>query len=266
MFRAWVLGGRNMRIVLVGIFLFVLAACSQKGWIDRLSSTEERRLALETVQELREGDVNKIAQRTEPQLKPDLSRGAAEVKPILARTQGPFSIQTVHVFELSGRPVTKTFMLQAGSGSSWALAQIVFRGAPGSLQLAGFQVWAANSDPSKLNDFRIGRRGFVGYIWLLLMFACAALCVVAVVLIWRRPWLSRRWLWTLGSVLGFASFGLNWSTGAWAVQILNVSLLGVTATKAGPFAPWILTFGIPVIAVIVITRWLRQARREASAI
>jgi hypothetical protein len=244
--------------------MLCLAACSQKAWIDRLASTQEQRLAIETAQELRDGKVNKLADRAEPQLKAELPRAAAEVRPILARAYGPFAIQTVNVAELNGGPVTKAFTLEAGSGSSWALAEIVFRGAPGSLRLAGFHVLPANSDPSKLNDFNVTQRGLVGYLWLFLMVACVALCLTAVVLIWRRPWLDRRWLWTLGSVLGFAGFGLNWSTGAWAVLFVNVSLLGATATKAGPFAPWILTFGFPVIAVIVIVRWFRETPRQTS--
>jgi hypothetical protein len=253
-----------MRNLVACLLLMCLAACSQKAWMDRLASPQEQHLALETAQEFRDGNLNAIAERTEPDFKAELPRAVAQVRPILLRTQGPFAIQTVNVVNQSGGPVTKAFTLQAGSGSNWALAEIVFRGAPGSLQLAGFHVLPASSDPSKLNDFSINQRGPVGYIVLLLMFGCAALCIVAVVLIWRRPWLKRRWLWTLGSLVGFAGFGLNWSNGVWAVLFLNVSLFGITATKAGPFAPWILSFGIPVIAIIVIVRWLREVRQEAD--
>lgn len=254
-----------MRKVLACVLLLCLAACSQKGWIDALSSPQEQRLALETAEEFRNGATDKIAQRTQPELKADLARGATEVRPILERAQGPFTIETVYVARQNDGPVTKTFTLQAGSGQSWALAEIVFQGTPGSLQLAGFHVWPAKSDPSRLNDFNISKRGLLGNIWLLLMFGCVALCITAVVLIWRGRWLNRRWLWTIGSLIGFTGMGLNWSTGAWAVQIINVSLLGAGATKAGPFAPWILTFGVPIIAIIVIVRWLRRDSAEVSA-
>lgn len=253
-----------MRAVLFCILLLSLTACSQKAWINRLASTQEQRLALETAEELRDGNVGALAQRAEPSLQPEVPRAAAQVKPILARAKGPFTIQSVNVVEQSGGPTTKAFTVEAGSGSSWAVAEIVLRGAPGSLQLAGFHALPASSDPATSNDFHVGQRGFLGYVWLFLMFTCATLCVAAVVLIWRRPWLKRRWLWTVGSLFGFAGFGLNWSNGVWAILFVNVSLLGVTATKAGPFAPWILTFGIPVFAIIVIGRWLRERRREAT--
>jgi hypothetical protein len=254
-----------MRNVLVCALLLCLAACTQKGWMDRLATPEEQQTAIDTAQAFRDGDVDKIAPLTEPQLKGDLQRASVEIRPVLERAKGPFSIDTINVVRQSGGPTTKTFTLQAGSDSKWALVEIVFRGAPGSLRLAGFHAWPASSDPSKLNDFNIGQRGFLGYVWLLLMFACVALCLTAVALIWRRPWLKRRWLWTLGSLVGFTGFGLNWSTGAWAILFVNVSLLGAGATKAGPLSPWILTFAIPVVAIIVILRFARDRHVQVGA-
>ena len=248
---------------IIGCFLLMcLVGCSQKAWIDRLASAQEQQLAVQTAQQLRDGNLKAISASAESDLRSELPRAVSQVRPILAKTRGPFSIETVYVAEVSGGPLTKAFTLQAGSGYDWALAQIVFRGSPGSLKLAGFHVLPARSNPSKLNDFRLGARGLLGYVWLLMMLMCAALCILAIVLIWRRPWLKHRWLWTLGCLFGFAGFGLNWSNGAWALLFLNVSLLGATATKAGPFAPWLLTFGIPVFAIIVIVRWFGASHGE----
>lgn len=252
------------RIWVCAVFL-CLGACSQKAWIDHLASVREQQLAIETAQQFRDGATDKIAQIAEPSLKGDVARGVSEVRPILQRAQGPFVIETVNVAQHNGGPVAKTFTLQAGSGTSWAVAEIVFEGTPGSLQLAGFHAWPANSDPSKLNDFRISERGLLGYVWILSMLASVAFCLTSMFLVWRSPWLKHRWLWTLGSLVGFTKLGLNWSTGAWDVQLVNVSLLGAGATKAGPFSPWILTFAIPVVAIVVIVRFLRRIRREPEA-
>jgi hypothetical protein len=258
--------GADLRNTLLAVLLLCLAACSQKAWINRLASDEEQRLAIATAEELRNGDAAKITQQAEPQFKADVPKASSQVRPLLTRAPGPFAIKTVSVVEQSGGSVMKAFTLQAGAGTNWTVTEIVFSGRGRSLQLAGFHVLASSSDPSKLNDFSIGKRGLLGYVWLLLMCVCPALCLTAVVLIWRRRWLKRRWLWTVGSLLGFTGFGLNWSTGAWAFLLINVSALGAGATRAGPFSPWILTFGIPVVAIVVIVRWLRLAQRDADAI
>lgn len=255
-----------MRRLLVCVLLICLAACSQKAWNDRLASQEEQQLALQTAQQLREGDADDLAKITEPQLKAALPRAVAGVRAVLAQAQGPLAIETISVSQVNGGPVTKAFNLEAGSGSRWALVQILFEGAPGSWQLAGFHVWPSNIAPSKLNDFSISRRGLIGYIWLGLMFTCVAASVFAVTLIWRRPWLNRRWLWTLGSLFGFAGLGLNWSNGTFAILFINISVPPAQATKGGPFSPWLLSFAIPVVAIIVIVRWFRQARRETDTI
>lgn len=254
-----------MRSLLVCVLLMCLAACSQKAWIDRLASSQEQQLAIQTAQDLRQGNLGSISKIAEPALVPELPRAVSEVRPILARTRRPFSIKTVNVSEVNGGPLTKAFVLQTGSGYDWAIVEIVFQRTAGSLQLAGFHAASAKFDPSKLNDFDVSKRGLLGYVWLLIMIACVSSCLIAVVLIWRRPWLKRRWLWTLGSLFGFGGFGLNWSTGASAILFVNVSLLGASATKAGPFAPWLLTFGVPVFAIIVIARWFSARHREAGA-
>ena len=101
-------------------------------------------------------------------------------------------------------------------------------------------------------------------VWTLaVMVACVGTCLTAIVLIWRSRWLSRRWLWTLGSLFGFIGFGLNWSTGAWAI-LFGASLLGAQATKAGPFAPWILSFFVPIVAIVVIVLWFRARKSNGD--
>ena len=252
-----------MRNGLVCFFLMCLAACSQKALIDRLASPDEQRQALETAQELRDGDLASISRRAGPQLKTQLVTGVAQVQPILRQAKGPFSIEAIRAREQNGGPVTKAFTLEAGSDSHWAATEIVFEGKPGSWKLVGFHAFATNSDPAY--NFNISQRGLFGYVWLLLMLGCVALCITAVILIWQRPWLKHRWLWTLGSLFGFVGFGLNWSNGMLALLFVNVSFLGASATRAGPFAPWILTFGIPVIAIIVIVRWFREIRQKPAA-
>ena len=253
-----------MRFFLVSVFFFCLAGCSQRGWIDRLASPDEQRLALETAQELRDGNLEKLTKKAEPGFRAVLPKAIDKVRPAVAPAKGPMSIQDVVVLT-QGESAVKSFTFESGSGSNWALTEVVLRGPPGALQLAGFRVLPTTSQPSRLNDFSISRRGLLGYLWLFAMGVCAALCISAVILIWRRPWLKRRWLWTLGSLLGFGGLALNWSTGAWTILLVNVSLLCATASKAGPYLPWNLAFGVPVVAIIVIIRWLTQAGRASEA-
>lgn len=244
------------------VVILCVAACTQQSWNDRIASPQEQALALGTADQLRAGQTDQLAKVAIPELQQQLPAYLEKVAPMLALVHGDFHLQTVSSFSSSGSPTTKTFIVQGGSGDHWAVIRVVFQGSGDAMRLAGLNVTPFDADPSEMDSFEVGRRGMLGYLWLAMMLACAGTCVWATVLIWQRRWLTRRWLWTLGSLFGFASFGLNWSTGALTVLFVNASLLGAQATKAGPYSPWILSFGIPVVALIVIVRWYRQKRRS----
>ncbi len=245
---------------LILLVLLCLAACTQQGWNDRLASPKEQALAIGAAEDLRAGQMEPLAKQAAPELRQQLPRYMKQVAPLLMPVQGNFRLQTVNSFSLSGGPTTKTFIVQGGSGDHWAIVRVVFQASGDEMRLAGLNVTPFKEDPSEMDSFEVGRRGPLGYLWLAIMLTCVSSCIWATVLIWRRRWLKRRWLWTLGSLFGFVGFGLNWSTGAYAVLLVNVSLLGAQASKAGPYAPWLLNFGIPVVALVVIARWYRHER------
>lgn len=215
---------------------------------------------MKAADEVRSGPIDQLAAETEPEFRQELPIFVKKVAPLITPVSGPFTLVTVGSFRFNSGPTTKTFIIQGGSGNHWAVIRVVLRGVENSMQLAGVSVTPFNSDPSKMDNFDINRQGMLGYAWLTIMLAGACTCIWATILVWRRRWLKRRWLWTIGSVLGFARFALNWSTGAWAISLVNVSLLGAQATKAGPYAPWVLSFGVPIVAIIVLVRWHRLSR------
>lgn len=240
------------------IVCFGLTACSQQGWNDRLASRQEQAFASRVVDQLRAGQGTVLETVAGPELQRDLAEYLPKAAPLLRPVPGIFTVQTVGVFSLNGNPPVKTFVLQGGAGSHWAVVRVVVRRSGDVAQVIGLNVTPFNSDPLRVNDFALNRRGVVGWAWLLASLVSCCTCLLAVVLVWRGRWLRRRWLWTIGSLLGFGGFVLNWSTGAWGILPLNLSVFGAQANKAGPYAPWLLSFGIPIVAIIVIIRWLRQ--------
>lgn len=66
----------------------------------------------------------------------------------------------------------------------------------------------------------------------------------------REKNLKRRILWLIFIAVGVGGFSLNWTTGAWAFQTLNISLLGAGISSAGPYSPWILKVSFPLGAVL----------------
>ena len=102
----------------LAIALLCLTGCSQQSWWDRLASRQEQLLVIDIAEQLRAGNVDKLAQVSEPELKQQLPAYVTQVSPMLFKVNGKFSLQTVNVFELHGGPTTKTFVVQGGSEGS----------------------------------------------------------------------------------------------------------------------------------------------------
>lgn len=247
------------------VALGFLAGCGPQDVMNRLASPREQGQAMAAARALREGHVETLTAASEADLRARLAPYAGTVQPMLAPVHGALQMQSVSVTRMSDGSVTKTFLIGGGAGDHWAMITVVLHGRDQDLRLAGLNVTPFRADPAHLNDFAAGQRGVVGWVWLAAMAVSVVSCLWAVALIWRGRWPGRRWLWTLGSLLGIGRFSLNWATGGWQIQPLYVALLGAQGIKAGPFAPWVFSFGLPVVAWVVIGRrlsaWLLNRRR-----
>lgn len=99
---------------------------------------------------------------------------------------------------------------------------------------------------------------------LLAMIAAVAVTIVALVRIWRSGLFERRWLWTIGALIGITSLRMNWSTGVVSFQPLMIVLFSAGAFKQPIFAPWVLSVGLPVVAIIALLRRSPEVRGGAG--
>ncbi len=55
---------------------------------------------------------------------------------------------------------------------------------------------------------------------------------------------------------------MNWTTGAFSVQPISVKLFGVGATTSlSGFEPWMLSFSIPVFAILILAGVIGRPRK-----
>jgi hypothetical protein len=117
---------------------------------------------------------------------------------------------------------------------------------------------------SSLYEFRLSGRGPAQYLALLAVIVCTVFTIgVALFLATRRQY-PRRWRWVLASLVGAGAVSVNWTTGAVASRIVTVQLFAASAVRANEYAPWILSFSVPIGALIALARY-RQWKSESSA-
>jgi len=64
-------------------------------------------------------------------------------------------------------------------------------------------------------------------------------------------------LWIIFILFGFVTFSLNWTTGEFEIQLISIKLFGVGIIKLGIIAPWIVSFSIPIGAIIF---WIKRKK------
>lgn len=74
---------------------------------------------------------------------------------------------------------------------------------------------------------------------------------------------KRKWLWAIISLAGAPVFLMNWATGAWEPQFALGLINAGVVRGLSPLDPWILTFHIPIGALVTLSlllpHWMGRA-------
>lgn len=149
-------------------------------------------------------------------------------------------------------------------GPKWVVASASLSGEPGSFRIVSFNIEPIPAPLSEMNAFTLKGKGAVHYLFVLLPLVACAVSVYAFVRCLRTKGLKRKWLWALFTLVGFAAFSMNWSTGAVSVNALYFSLFSAACARQGWLGPWAVTFSIPVGALIFLWKH-RKAAVSAAA-
>ena len=244
-----------MRFLVLSVIL-LLAACSPQAWNDKLSTPKERATAERVIALLRARDVNGLKAMSDAQLAPQLT--PESLRPIAAMTPsaGAPSLQTVAVKTMAVGGAARTMKAlnyEMGNGKSWAMIQVVLDTSGDPIRVDGFRVFPADRQPSTINDFTLTGKPVLAYVWLAMMVLAVAVTILGAATAFRSPRFRKlRWLWVIGSLFSFGTFSLNWTTGAFGMMPISFLLLGAGALRAGPLSPWVVSFAIPVVAIVIL--------------
>jgi hypothetical protein len=158
------------------------------------------------------------------------------------------------VYELHGR-------------QGWGLATLNFGGRADGYRLVGLNLTPAAGPLASLNAFRLRSRSPAHYLVLFGTLASVVFTLASAILVWRTP-MPRRRLLALLALVSFGSVALNWTTGQWGVQPVNLLLFGGAVARPGLVGPWVLTCGLPLGACIALWRragYRRQVAEERMA-
>lgn len=133
----------------------------------------------------------------------------------------------------------------------WALANVVMKRVETlPTTVIGFNVYRTEGSQKILNKFVLTGKSILHYVVLLMACVVPIFILVTLVFCIKTPIDKRKWLWVLFVQGGIGTISVNWTTGAYDFKIIQFQLFGAGAVAASEYAPWIITAGFPLGAII----------------
>lgn len=263
-------GGRGIVRRFLIAFVLILAGCTASQWNDRLSTPQDRALAVKAIESLRSGNIDALKGQMDPELFSQTLANSEKIKKVFAPNGQPqlVTVSSNTISSAGNSETMKALNYEMGSGRQWTFFQIILRESGHAASIVGWHATPVDSRPTAAGDFSFGGKGAINYVWIVAMLAVTLTSLIALVLAIRSKGLRRRWLWIVGSIVGLGQFSLNWTTGAWGIRPIAFSIFGSAFMKASPFDPWILSFSLPIVAVVFLflrSRLLASDDRETAA-
>nr|WP_199039010.1 hypothetical protein [Dyella sp. ASV24] len=218
--------------------------------IDKFTPHPAAEIARSVLDQVRKGDMEPVKAKLDDALRQDPS-----VEAKLKELTGYFPSGTPRAVKLVGtntvavngaRRYDLTYEYEFADG--WVLGNVVLAGEGDAVRVEGMHVRRMTQSLEQQNAFTLSGKGPVHWVVLLACIAIPATCIYAFVLCLRTPITRRKWLWAVGTLLGFATLRFNWTTGSFDFQLLSFQLFGASGFSS-PYGPMIMGMSLPLGAI-----------------
>lgn len=247
--------------LLLMLVALILAGCSRGPMIERIIPEEDRALAQAAIQDLQRGDTAALAAKLTNEAVPQLRSALPLMRSALPPRPHEVTVMDGRYLERTGGggPLRRTYLAyEIAGGGRHALVQIEIVRQRSNAFINSMQISALEGPASSLDAFTFRNTGVAHWLFLVFVLAAPAVTIAALVRVWRSGLFRRRWLWTLGCLVGVTQIVMNWSTGDILFQPLHIVLLSASIFKPALLAPWIVSFSLPVVAIWALARARRS--------
>ena len=227
--------------------------------IEEFADDSKEAIADVYIQSLIKGNFEVLKNDIEPSLEAKLTDEILEQMRALLGSEEPNEKNligyTAHTY--NQEPTRYNLTYQYAYDEQWIVWNVAFRTLPdGSNEIFGLNVY--NPMDRSLQDihrFELLGKSIIHYAFLMLCLLIPIFIVFTLIIAIRTKFKKRKWIWILFIVFGCGTFSLDWTSGQTAFQLLSFQFLGVGATSASIYAPWILSFGPPIGALMF---WIKR--------
>ena len=253
---------RILPLLCLTVLLF--AGCNPFGLGTMLVDEAKEKVALGYIEALMEGRSERIIADLDPSVRDrDPAATFAKMHAVFP-SERPTTRELVGYQWLArgGAPTTHHLTYQFEFGDKWFAVNVSFQEpAPGRTVVLGMHVLPLPASLQETNRFTLRGKGLVHYMFLAASVGIPLFVIGTLVVCVRTLIPRRKWLWIVFILLGFVQFSLDWTSGQWVMQPIAFQLCGAGLVRSCAYAPWILSFSLPIGAVVF---WLRRSQFQRA--
>ncbi len=235
-----------------------LTSCTYQDMMDKLIPEEESKWAEEYLEKLRERDFEYVKDKLSDEIRSQVT------DELLVKMADYFRSGELVSTEIIGSQVhvfngvwQGNFSFEYHFSNGWNLGNAVLRKIDGKYEVIGINVYQTEMSQKEIHAFNLSNKSILHYIILVLAVLVPIFIIVSTVVCIRTPIPKRKWLWVVFVLLGVSAIQINWTTGQYAIQLVNVNLLGSAAASISPHAAWVISASIPLGAIMF---WFKRKK------
>ena len=109
-------------------------------------------------------------------------------------------------------------------------------------------------------DFSLLGKKYYQYAFLVLVALAPGLGLWGLVALWRAPDIKWKFIWAIVMCLGFMDLTMDWTTGDVILNIVDIHILWLKASKFGPLSPWMISTSLPLGSIAFLLGYRRLER------
>jgi hypothetical protein len=167
----------------------------------------------------------------------------------------PLEILTVgaHTHTQSGVSVSK-LAYEYVYPDAWVVVNIAIKESGGVMTVSDMHAQRREESLAQTNRLTFASKRPAHY-----LFAIAAVVILgftfwAAWLCFHTPIPRRKWLWMLFVLASVGKLSMDWTTGTMGFAIFGIHMPAANLMRSAPFAPWVLSAGIPLGAIVFLAR------------
>lgn len=248
-----------VKVLLLVSSTVYLAACSA-DLVEKIADKEKQRIGLDYLNRLRDGDLAGLARELHPDLKN--GRELEELGKMRQFLPAEEPVSTVLVGYWTGIDTrvgswtSLVYQLEYSEGRWFAVTLQWVDSKDSGRVLRSFRLNPQAADLRQAHAFSFRQANWRHYTAAGALLAVSAFVLTSFVVCLRTRGLRRKWLWAILTLVSVTQWSFNWTTGEFGFSPIYVMILGMSAIQVSPYNPWMLTFGLPIGAIIF---WLRRS-------